>query len=421
MKTYSLPKKTLVVSSWAPPMIGGPQSLYNLFSQFSPESYCILTSSNVVQGKIQGTPLPCRYFFYDRGYAVDSHDLGVSIGRTSHFRDIGWPIFRGAVPRIVGLIISVLSLVYTIVRMTKAGIHLVYQEGVRCLVGISDQTGAALISTYIISVLTRTPYVLYLFDLYKENELRFLHKFVARLVEKRLFTRASVIVVTNEGTLRFYRSRYKSTIRFEVVHNSVFPSAYESERTAHNPTKPYKIVYTGMVYWPQERSLMNLFRTMDELREFSVRLDLYVPNATLSLERSLEKRSNIRLMSASQSEMPSVQCKATVLFLPLSWQTRAPDIVATATPGKLIDYLASGRPILIHAPPYSYISQYARENSFALVVDVEDTQVLREALLRLLQDVRYSKKLVRNALRTLRKNHDATRNALRLAEILSSV
>jgi glycosyltransferase involved in cell wall biosynthesis len=95
--------------------------------------------------------------------------------------------------------------------------------------------------------------------------------------------------------------------------------------------------------------------------------------------------------------------------------------VATATPGKLIDYLASGRPILIHAPPYSYISQYARENSFALVVDVEDVQVLRDALLRLLQDVRYSKRLVRNALRTLRKNHDATRNALRLAEILSNV
>lgn len=420
MKTYSLPKKTLVVSSWAPPMIGGPQNLYNLFSQFSPESYCILTGSAVIQKKGWGTPLPCRYFFYDTGYAVDGDNLRVGINRTAQFREIGWPTFGGAVRRIIGPIVSVLSLVYSIVRMTKVGIHLVYQEGVRCMVGISD-TGAALISTYIISVLTRTPYVLYLFDLYKENELPFPHKFVARLVERRIFTRASVIVVTNEGTLRFYRSRYKSAIRFEVVHNSVFPSAYESERTAYDPTKPYKIVYTGMVYWPQERSLMNLFRTMDELREFPVRLDLYVPNATLSLKRRLEKRSNIRLMSASQSEMPSVQCKATVLFLPLSWQTRAPNIVTTATPGKLVDYLASGRPILIHAPPYSYVSQYARENSFALSVDVEDAQVLRDALLRLLQDIHFSKQLVRNALKTLRKNHDATRNAPRFAEILSSV
>jgi len=401
-------------------MVGGPQNLYNLFSQFSPETYCILTGSNVIQGKIWGTPLPCRYFFYDTGYAVNGHDLGVSISPASHFPDIDWPTFGGVLPRIVCPIISVLSLVYTIFRMAKAGIRLVYQEGIGCLVGISD-SGAALISTYIISVLTQTPYVLYMFDLYKENELPFPDKFVAHLVEKRLFTRASVILVTNEGTLSFYRSRYNSAIRFEVVHNSVFPSAYESERTAYNPTRPYKIVYTGMVYRPQERSLMNLFRTMDELRKFPIRLDLYVPNAPLSLERSLEKRSNIRLMSARQSEMPSVQCKATILFLPLSWQTRAPDIVATATPGKLIDYLASGRPILVHAPPYSYINQYAREKSFALVVDVEDVRVLRDALLRLLQDIRYSKRLVRNALRTLRDNHDARRNALRLAEILSNI
>jgi glycosyltransferase involved in cell wall biosynthesis len=420
MKTYSLPKKTLVVSSWAPPMIGGPQNLYNLFSQFSPESYCILTGSNVIGGKRWGTPLSCKYFFYDTDYAADGQNLRVSVNRTARFSDMDGPTSGGVAPRIIGLIVSVLSLVHTIVRMTKMGIHLVSQERVRCLVGLSDN-GPALISTYFISLLTRTPYALYLFDLYKENELPFFHKFVARLFEKRLFSRASVIVVTNDGTLRFYRSRYKNAIRFEVIHNSVFPSAYESKRTDFNPTKPYKIVYTGIVYWPQERSLVNLCRTMDELREFPVSLELYVPKATLSLKRNLEKRSNIRLISAPQSEMPSVQCNATVLFLPLSWQTRAPDIVATATPGKLTDYLASGRPILIHAPPYSYISQYARENSFGLVVDVEDTQKLKDALLRLLQDVSYSKQLVRDALRTLRNNHDATRNAPRFAEILNSV
>jgi len=38
-------KKTLIVSSYAPPsMRGAPQNIYNLFRDFPPSSYCFLTS-----------------------------------------------------------------------------------------------------------------------------------------------------------------------------------------------------------------------------------------------------------------------------------------------------------------------------------------------------------------------------------------
>jgi len=42
MKFYL--KKVLIISSWAPPAIGGPQNLYNLLRDFPEDSYCLLTS-----------------------------------------------------------------------------------------------------------------------------------------------------------------------------------------------------------------------------------------------------------------------------------------------------------------------------------------------------------------------------------------
>jgi len=283
--------------------------------------------------------------------------------------------------------------------------------------GISD-IGPALIATYLISLCTGVPYALYLFDIYLGNNLLPMNELLAKIFEPRMFKMASVVIVTNEGTERFYRKRYGGTFKSAVVHNSVFPQGYESRRTPYSPKEPYTILFTGQVYWAQERSLMNLIRTMDELRDLRVQLDLYVPNAPETLKQRVRGRRNIYLTAADQSEMPAIQCHATLLLLPLSWHTRSPDVIATAAPGKLADYLASGRPVLIHAPPYAYINQYAKENGFALVVDEENIKKLKDGINKLLFDLEYSRQLIENAKRTFYKNHDATINAQKLAKIL---
>jgi hypothetical protein len=166
---------------------------------------------------------------------------------------------------------------------------------------------------------------------------------------------------------------------------------------------------------------MNLISAMRELEDIPVRLHLYVPNADEELKRIATTRKNVRVAAAPQSEMPDIQCGATILFLPLSWHTRSPGVIATATPGKLADYLASGRPMLIHAPPYAYINEYARREQFAQLVDEERIDKLSGAVRKLIFDVQYSRRLIENAKRTLYKNHDATANAQRLANILESL
>jgi glycosyltransferase involved in cell wall biosynthesis len=133
-----------------------------------------------------------------------------------------------------------------------------------------------------------------------------------------MFRAASMVIVTNEGTERFYRKRYGNAFKCTVVRNSVFPKSYESKRTPYNPTEPYTVVFTGHVYWPQERSLLNLIAALNKLRDLPLRVELYAPKADETFKRTVATCENVHLTAAPQSEMPDIQCSATILFLPLT-------------------------------------------------------------------------------------------------------
>jgi glycosyltransferase involved in cell wall biosynthesis len=303
--------------------------------------------------------------------------------------------------------------------MVLLGYLLVQRRNIRGLVGISD-AGPALISTYLLSRLCRLPYVIYLFDLYLGNDLGILANYLARVFEPIVMKRAAAIFVTNEGIAEYYRRRYGHAFKPVLLYNSIFPTQYERLRTPYMAVHPYRIVFTGSVYWAQEQSLLNMIQALDELRDPEILLDLYVPNPPESIIKHIGNRNNIRISAAPASEVPRIQCGASILFLPLSWNTASPDIIATATPGKLTDYLASGRPILIHAPPYAWVNQYAKQEDFGLVVDEENIQQLRNSVLKLIADRRFALRLIRNATKTFYKNHDATKTAPRFIHALNS-
>lgn len=412
-------------------MAGGPQNLYNLFSQFSADSYCILTSYQMMQrGRATGKWLAGKYFFYDHAGTIEKTRalLSSSPGRSrvaAAYESL--LLLAERLPRIgKDLLLTIIHAFYLILgifMILRAGILIVRQRNIKLIVGISD-IGPALISTYLISRYTGVPYVLYFFDIYLGNNRLLINDLFARFFEPLMFRNASLVIVTNEATEKLCRKRYGNAFRCAIIHNSVFPEEYEARRTPYDPREPHSILFTGDVYWAQEQSLTNIIQAVMGLKDLRIRLDLYLPHGSPAFEtikRLIATNPNMRLSSALQSQMPAIQSMATVLFLPLSWRTKSPEVIATATPGKLVDYLAAGRPILIHAPPYAYVCQYAKENQFALVVDKEDITKLQEAVRKLVLDVSYSRMLVENASHVFYRNHDARANARKLAGILESL
>ncbi len=67
-------------------------------------------------------------------------------------------------------------------------------------------------------------------------------------------------------------------------------------------------------------------------------------------------------------------------------------------PTKAMEYLCSGRPILVHAPADCYLTWLAKKEGFALVVDRPDTEELAAAIDRLVADRQLQEELVAKAL-----------------------
>ena len=286
------------------------------------------------------------------------------------------------------------------------------------LLGLSD-SGPAIIATYVIARLTRTPYVYYLLDLYRGNRLRWSERWLARLLEGPMFRGAECVVTSNAATAAYYRRRYGTRVTLDVLHIVAPDAGASPDPPPYRPAPPYTITYTGNVYWAQWQALANCVRAMDLLRDVPLQLRIYCPFPPDELTDMVASRANVWLGSARRSEMPHIQREATLLLVALAWHTRAPDIVATATPRKSVEYLASGRPMLIHAPDYAYISRDARKHRLGLVVDEDDPAALARAIRTFLQAPEVGCLYVENAREMYRRRHDPDRAAAQLVSILS--
>ena len=414
--------KTIIVSSWAPPSIGGPQNLYNLLRDIDPNSYCILTSFyniNNLSARV-GSWLKCEYVFYD-STSTAKNIAGVENKSKSKKRTLVVKIKhlakRSYIVRELGGIVAIFTQIIAIVSKGRRAIK---NKNINSIIGISDY-GPAMIGSYILHKITKKQYSIFLLDLYKGNYSTFLGNILANIFEPLMFKSARNIIVTNEGTLDFYIKRYGPDIskKITIIHNSVFKESYLKLEKPYEPKQPYTIIFTGNIYWPQMESIKNLIKAISEINDMEIKLEIYSPSLKDYLkEIGIVESEKVKIGVARPEDMPKIQNKADILFLPLSWHTKSQAIVDTATPGKLTDYLIAGRPMLIHAPASTFLVKYARENNFAMVVEKEDIEELQRAIRKLIVDKEFSKTIVQNAKNTFMKNHDASKNAIIFKKVL---
>lgn len=431
-------KKILFISSYAPPsMAGAPQVMYKLLHNLPSESYSILTSFyNIDKTSTKlGSWLDCEYFFYDRPNATKlTHQQETSSDSQANpnhnwLSKLSSAIVNSNITTRLKLaakknkwakaILGDPATITQIFLLIKSGKKIVRSRNVELLVGFSDY-GPALIATYHIHKATNIPFIVYFFDIYKGNMLPALGKLLANVYEKKLCMGAEKIIVNNEGTKEFYRQRYGDVVaqKIEIIYNATDPTPYLALQTPYQPKPPYKILFTGNIYWAQLGSMRNLVKAIDQLPDLNIELHIYATQSRDYLKSVGLDRPYIQLSVAPPTEIPKIQSQADILFLPLSWHTESPDIINTATPGKLTEFLITGRPILIHAPAESYLVKYARENDFAMVVDKENIDQLADNISKLLLDTNWSNQLIQNAQATFQCNHDLVKNTESLRILL---
>jgi glycosyltransferase involved in cell wall biosynthesis len=240
----------------------------------------------------------------------------------------------------------------------------------------------------------RVPLIVWLFDDYLE-QWRFSppQGWIARLFEPIVLQRARAVIVPNEFLEREYARRYE--ISSAIIRNPYAgcgPRAPEVQQLRGDG--PINVVFTGSVYHVNLDSFQRLASATSAM---DCALNVYTGVPKEYLETlGLNERFLIH-EPVSDSEAQRIQGEADILFLALGFDTKVPSVVRTSAPGKLADYLVSGRPILAHAPADSFISWFCRKHDCALVVDQPDETLLAAAVRRLSTDAALRARLVRAA------------------------
>jgi hypothetical protein len=257
-----------------------------------------------------------------------------------------------------------------------------------------------------------------IFDLWEENAYTDVARALARVLEPRILRSAALVLVHNDEMAEHYRAKYG--ISCAVLPTSVEPGEPKlAISQTREPEDVGEILFAGAVYWAQEEALRRLSRVTRELE--GVRFTLVGARSDEAALRALGIVVDRLEPDVAPERFRSRLEQADVLFLGLSFDSAYPDVIRTASPAKLPEYMASGRPILVHAPRGSHVAEYARDGDFAEVVDVPEDDKLRQGILRVFSDAHLAEERSARAQELVRQRHEVSQVRAEFGRLLEPV
>ncbi len=408
---YEEKDKIFIISGYAPPSNSGSGlMMYNILSQFPDDLLVILTSDNDQKPELQKYKLKAKYYYYGNNILSLKFNESIETNLQKIKRFIkNFPLTK--------FIAQTILLIYLPWKITKLGISIVKNEKIKYILGYSD-FGPNLFATYLISKLTKKPFYLHFYDMYQGNKMPVLFKLLSIWLEPKLFLHAEKIFVMCDKLKEYYDKKYKVTT--VIIYNSIFINKEKINIDKYLSNDNLNIFYLGSIYWAQKDAVLNLVNIINKIENLPIKLTLYTPHSEKYLNSlGIYKNKKINFSYCLPENVQSEFSKADLLFLGLSFDKKYSNLINTSSPGKLCDYLISNRPILIHSPKNSFLTEYAKKNKFAYIADEYDLKKLKDKLTFIYHkrdNKKEIKELTTNALNIAFMNHDAIKNGTKFLQ-----
>lgn len=377
--------------------------IYRLLGDLTPDTYCLLSSRNydaAEQPNYSGR-LPGKYYYLPPAFQLTrGYRFGLKASRESFNATVG------------------------IVARARAIARILRRE--RCDAVVVCTGGDEILdfpAGYLASRMVGARFYAYLLDQYTHMVSYVLGRSPLRRIEPWILRGASGVIAPNEFLRDELRSRYR--IEPVVIHNACDLSEYESSNQSGEVTQEANsangagIVYTGGIGTLHFDPFKNLMTAIQSLENNSLEVHLYTMQQPVEIEKQGIRGPLVYHDYAPASAMATIQQQADILFLPLSFGMRYREIVRTAAPGKMGEYLAARRPILVHAPADSFIADYFRRNECGVVVDQADPNQLARALESLLSDASLRRRLAARAWERACEDFSLVKARAQFAEVIT--
>jgi hypothetical protein len=141
-----------------------------------------------------------------------------------------------------------------------------------------------------------------------------------------------------------------------------------------------QILYMGSINFLYAACLRDLFRVVDQVRQFSG-VNLTVRLMTMSSDAMVAEQLGDLPSFVSSAPAQDAQDLATEIasslftFLPYSFDAKEKSMVSTSFPSKALEYLAYARSIVVYGPEYGVATRLFRETGMPYVVTSPDELV----------------------------------------------
>jgi glycosyltransferase involved in cell wall biosynthesis len=246
--------------------------------------------------------------------------------------------------------------------------------------------------------ITGIPMGAYLHDTIWECHLGVWQEPLAKRTQERVFRDSKVIMAISSGLSDLLKEKY-DVASIPIIHpyNEEIPgSAADSGRLG----SPATVFYGGHIYRINDVALVRLVQA---LVIFDTHMVFYSPMQGWLKEQLQLYPGRISTGWADRADNLKMLPTRDILIAALNWpdETRiGVDELRTIFPTKLPDYLAAGRPILVHCPKEYFLARFVEEHSCGYVISDRSPEALKAGIRRLLDDKPLRERLAAAALKT---------------------
>jgi glycosyltransferase involved in cell wall biosynthesis len=260
------------------------------------------------------------------------------------------------------------------------------------------------------------PFYAYMHDLWMENmpdgtaAARFAEKW-----EPVILRESTRVLCMTEAMQKHYKKKYG--IQTDLLPHSIPEQVLSRAPAEMRPPRMSKptALFVGNLSSQMNLDALKVLAFASELLPTGYEL-LYCTSTDLAtLKRLGIHSSRLQAKYVSRGEVQRLQSEAHVLVAPLSHKNCSIHEVRTVFSTKLLEYLVSGRPIVVFAPEGSYHAESTRKKGWGYVVTEDSPKALAAAIERVITDENLAAGLVRGALQEAR-SRNAKRHAERLRE-----
>jgi glycosyltransferase involved in cell wall biosynthesis len=265
----------------------------------------------------------------------------------------------------------------------KKALEIVEKEAVDLVFTTSAPYTAHLVG-YVLKRKTRKPWIADFRDEWSKNPFRkyptWIHAKINAKLEKKVLSFADrVISISPRTTEEFRRILDRDAEKFITITNGFDPEDIEKRRNSTFANAAFNITYLG-VFISGYRTPDKFIRALETLVSRSLlnssELRVTFVGERPGINNSLLKGIVEEIGYQSHESALEYMFKATILLLLESPEQKT-------YPGKLFEYISTGKPILAVVPPNSQSGELLRRINLGAVADCEDIDEIAHAILHL--------------------------------------